>query len=138
MTVQRATRATARTAFTLLEILVVVAIIVVLAGIGGYYLLPRVDEAKMKTAKLQVKALTEQCEIYKLNNDDFPQSLEALTTQQPNGGPPLIPADSLLDPWGQPYGYNMQGPNNGGLKPDIWVNRPTGQIGNWPGSGPQH
>ena len=40
-----------RAAFTLLEVLVVVAIIVVLAGVGGYFLLQRYEDAKASTAK---------------------------------------------------------------------------------------
>jgi hypothetical protein len=42
-------------------------------------------------------------------------------------------ADKLVDPWRQPYGYDQAGAHNGGLKPDIWVNRPNRRIGNWPG-----
>ena len=43
-------------------------------------------------------------------------------------------ADAMHDPWQQPYGYDAAGTHNGGLLPDIWVNRPNHQIGNWPGS----
>src|SRR5262249_53148780 len=122
-----------RGGFTLLEILVVVAIIVVLAGIGGYYLLPRVDESKEKAAKAQLQILTTAASTYKLNNGDYPPSLEALAEQQPNGGAPILEPDALRDPFGNAYGYDPSGARNRGLKPDIWVNRPTGQIGNWPG-----
>src|SRR5947199_297957 len=113
-------RSVARRGFTLMEILVVAAIIVVLAGLGGYYLMPRVDEAKEKTALSQVKGpLTNACQTYKLNNPqgDYPPSLEALTEQQPNGGKPLLEPDAVLDPWGQPYGYDPSGQHNNGLKP---------------------
>jgi general secretion pathway protein G len=129
----RATRAAARSAFTLLEILVVVAIIVVLAGVGGMYLLPRVDEAKEKTAISQIKMLTEAANAYKLNNGDFPASLDALAQQQPGGGAPLVQADALRDPFGQPYGYDPSGSHNSGMQPDVWCNRPGKQIGNWSG-----
>jgi general secretion pathway protein G len=122
-----------RAAFTLMEMLVVVAIIVVLAGIGGYYLLPRVDEAKESTAKAQLKTLTKACETYKLNEDDWPPSLESLSQQSPKGHLPLLEPDALRDPWGQPYGYDPSGTHNSGMRPDIWVNRPNHQIGNWPG-----
>lgn len=133
MRIRHTTRAAARAAFTLLEILVVVAIIVVLAGIGGYYLMPRVDEAKEKTARVQVKgALTSAADTYKLNNGDWPPSLEALAQPQPNGGAPILDPDALRDPFGQPYGYDPSGNRNGGIRPDIWCNRPSGQIGNWP------
>jgi general secretion pathway protein G len=133
MPVRTTKHAARRSAFTLLEILVVVAIIVVLAGVGGYYLLPRVDEARLGTAKGQLRMLTEACDQYNMNNGSFPPSLQALAQQQPNGGLPLVQVDALKDPWGQPYGYDASGQRNGGMHADIWVQRPAGQVGNWPG-----
>jgi general secretion pathway protein G len=124
-----------RHAFTLLEILVVVAIIVVLVGVGGMMLLPRVDESKVKVAKSQLRLLTDACQTYYLNNEqNWPPSLAALAGPQPNGGAPILEQTALADPWGQPYGYDPSGAHNGGHKPDIWVTRPTGQIGNWTGN----
>src|SRR4051812_9646930 len=124
MTLRRAGRAVTRRGFTLLEVLVVVAIIVVLAGVGVVALMPQFEGAKEKLAKAKALDLTQAVQIYKVNNDDYPPSLDALAQQQPNGGPPLVQPDALRDPWGQPFGYNPQGPNNGGLKPDIWATRP--------------
>lgn len=132
MILRHSARATVRRAFTLLEVLVVVAIIVILAGVGVYALMPQYDAAREKIALAKVKALTQAAETYKLNNEDYPPNLEALAAPQPSGGPPLVPVDAIIDPWGQPYGYNPAGTNNGGLKPDIWANRPDKQIGNWP------
>jgi general secretion pathway protein G len=134
MLVRTTQHAAVRSAFTLLEILVVVAIIVVLAGVGGYYLLPRVDEARLGTAKGQLRMLTEACDNYSMNNGSFPPSLQALSQPQPNGGLPLVQVDALKDPWGQPYGYDPSGSRNGTLHADIWVNFKGQQIGNWPGS----
>src|SRR5262249_32344945 len=81
-----------RTAFTLLEVLVVVAIIVMLAGVGGYYLLQRYEEAKYSRAKIDAEGLSSLVEQYKLNNGEYPQSIEQLTQQQPKGGSPLCAA----------------------------------------------
>jgi general secretion pathway protein G len=136
MLVQNRTRdrAAQRAAFTLLEILVVVAIIVVLASVGGTYLLQRADEAKEGAAKGQIRILTDAANTYKLNNGDFPPSLDALSQQQPNGGSPLVQVDQLRDPFSQPYGYDPSGSHNGGMQPDVWCNRAGRQIGNWPGS----
>jgi len=134
MIVRHSAKAAARRGFTLLEVLVVVAIIVVLAGVGVFALMPQLDVAKERIAKAKLQALTQATEMYKLNNDDYPASLEQLAQPQPSGHPAIIQADQLLDPWNQPYGYNPAGPNNGGLKPDLWCNRPDKQIGNWPGS----
>jgi general secretion pathway protein G len=104
----KAARST-RAAFTLLEILVVVAIIVMLAGVGGYYLLQRYEEAKISTAKIEARGLAQQCETFKLNNGDYPSSIEQLAQQQPNGGAPMVPADKIMDPWGKPYQVTSDG-----------------------------
>jgi hypothetical protein len=77
--------------------------------------------------------LTEACDQYNMNNGSFPPSLQALAQQQPNGGLPLVQVDALKDPWGQPYSYDPSGQRNGGMHADIWVQRPAGQVGNWPG-----
>ncbi len=129
----RSTRQAARQAFTLMEMLVVVAIIVALAGIGGYYYLQRVDEAKKQVAQTQSKdTLTKAVQTYKLDHGDYPASLEALLVRTEDGhGPYLDNVEALVDPWGRPYQYNPAGPNNNGLKPDIWSESPFGPLGNW-------
>jgi len=117
------TRKTTRRAFTLLEVLIVVAIIVMLAGIGGYYLFARYEEAKLGKAKADCHSLAEQVEIYKLNNDAYPGSIEALTTAQPNGGDPLVPGDKVRDPWGKLYQID-----GSGLKARVYTTGPKGQV----------
>ena len=133
MTRQRSKASLLRGAFTLVELLVVLAILVVLVGVGGYYLLPRVDESKEKAAGAQAKGtLTPACQTYKLNNGEYPPTLEVLGQTQPNGYAPLVSADALMDPWGQPYHYDASGPRNGGMQPDIWAEHGGKQLGNWP------
>jgi general secretion pathway protein G len=130
----RQTRHSRRSAFTLLEVLVVVAIIVVLAGMGTYFLLPRLDEAKANIAKAEIKTLTTAAQNFNLNNGDWPADLASLAQQQPNGGAPIVEVDALKDPWGNFYQYDPNGTRNGGRHPDIWtINKINGQeIGNWP------
>ncbi len=121
-----------RTGFTLLEVLVVVAIIVMLAGVGGYYLLQRYEDAKVSRAKIDAVALSSQAETFKLNNGEYPTSIEMLAQPQPNGMSPLVGPDKIFDPWGKPYIIDPNGPRNNGLKADVYTTTPRGQeIGNF-------
>jgi len=124
---------TPRSGFTLLEILVVVAIIVMLAGVGGYYVMQRYEEAKISTAKMNVEAISNAVEQYKLRNDGNPPTdLATLTQQGPNGEAPFMPADKLKDPWGKQYTYDPAGQHNNGYRPDVSTTAPNGTvIGNW-------
>lgn len=123
----------AREAFTLMEMLVVVAILVVLAGVGGYYYLKHLDEAKRDAARLQVKVLSEAAEAYYVKHGEFPPSLAVLTEREADGAKASLDPDALKTPWSQLYGYDPSGPNNGGNRPDIWADSPQwGRIGNWP------
>jgi general secretion pathway protein G len=122
----------ARGGYTLMEMLVVVAIIVVLAGIGGYLLLPRVDEAKEDMTLQQAKELTKACKDYKLHNDTWPPNLETLAQPKPNGGAPYIEESMLTPPIGGQWQYDASGGRNKNLAPDIWADTTKGQqIGNW-------
>ncbi len=110
-----------------------VPLLVICAGIGGYYLLPSLDDAKENADLAQTKMLTQACENYKLNNGEYPPNLEALASRQPNGGPPVITKEMLTPKLGSglQYKYDPAGPNNQGMKPDIWVDGPNVKIGNW-------
>ena len=123
-----------REAFTLMEVLVVAALIVILAGVGGYYLMGAWEKGKINTAQAQVRELTKAAETYKLNNGDFPPTLDVLLQTDSQGNPPILKsADALKTPWGKAYGYDANGPKNNHLQPDIWADPPNGQpIGNWP------
>ncbi len=77
--------------------------------------------------------LAQACEAYRAKLGEYPQKLEKLLEQNAKGGPFLETPDALIDPWGNPYQYDSQGPRNNGLKPDIWTVSPNGvEIGNWP------
>jgi general secretion pathway protein G len=125
-------RQTKRSAFTLLEVLVVVAIIVMLAGVGGYYLINQYENAKVSRAKVDCEGLSSQVEQYKLNNGEYPTSIEQLTQPQPSGAAAMMGPDKIRDPWGKLYQIDPQGQHNGGNKADVFTTTPKGQkIGNF-------
>lgn len=94
-----------RTAFTLLEVLVVVAIVVMLAGVGGYYLLQKYEDARVSRAKIDARTLAAQVENFKLKYGEYPPSIEMLAQPQ-QGDAPMVRPDALKDPWGKIYQFN--------------------------------
>jgi general secretion pathway protein G len=91
---------------------------------------------KKKNARIDVDALSNQLQVYKLNNGKYPKSIKALAEKQPNGGAPLIPQEKLDDPWGRPYEYDPKGTKSQGRSADVWSKGPDpkdpmGVIGNW-------
>jgi general secretion pathway protein G len=116
----------ARHAFTLMEMLVVVAIIVVLAGLGGFYLMPRLDETKEKTAYLNAKTLSNAAEAYNLSVGDYPPNIQALAQPQPNGNKPLVEPDAIKDPWGKDYILDTSTAANGKVR--VYTTTPNGKM----------
>jgi len=123
-----------RHGFTLMEILVVVAIIVILAGLGGYYILGAADSARRSSAKLKAQEIGKAVQSYSLDHSgNFPTTLDQLLSRDQLGkGPYLKNQDALLDPWGFPYQYDISGPMNNGMEPDIFCFSPDRKkYGNW-------
>jgi hypothetical protein len=90
----------------------------------------QLEDAKIARAKADVVALTEAVEAFHRLTGAYPDSLEVLT--RPQEGEPLVEAEALMSPWGQPYQYDAGGPRNQGKQPDIWIQAPDGEVlGNW-------
>ena len=108
--------------FTLLEIMVVVLIIGLLMTVLATNVFRRLGGAQADIARLQVSKLSQQLELYKLDNGNYPtaeQGLDALvheatTEPRPKRFPPGGYASSkdLLDPWQAQFKYDRPGQNN--------------------------
>ena len=104
--------------FTLLEMLVVLVIIGMLAGLIGPRMFGRVDDSKVKTAKIQIKMLKGCLETMRLDINTFPTTTQGLSLlyhsptsellkSQWKG--PYIDEEIPKDPWGTPYLYVVPG-----------------------------
>jgi general secretion pathway protein G len=124
-----------RSAFTLLEIMVVAAIILILAGAGAVVLPRFINDARINRAKLDVKTLGTAVMAYQVKNGSFPNSLEELANQQPDGGLAYIEKTALIDPWNNRYEYSSSSLHPRTGTPRISSQGPPGQtvyISNWP------
>lgn len=110
--------ASAQSGFSLLEVLVVLVIIGLLAGLIGPRLFSKVDDSKVKTAKIQIKMLKGALETYRLDVGVFPTEEEGLkvlyvkptaskAAKLWNG--PYLDEEVPTDPWGNPYKYSTPG-----------------------------
>jgi general secretion pathway protein G len=98
--------------FTLLELMVVIAILGMLAAVAVGAISQESEKAQQRTAALQIKALEDQLELYKLDVGTYPSSedgLQALLTKPAdasNWAGPYIKTKSVpVDPWRKPYTY---------------------------------
>jgi len=107
-----------RGAFTLIELLVVIVILGILAAIVVPRITGRVDQAKVEATKVQMKAIKDALEQYKLDNGFYPtteQGLKALV-EKPNTPPVPIRWRQYLDKvpkdaWDQDFIYVSPGVN---------------------------
>lgn len=91
------------------------------------------DAAREARAAADIRALDLAVGHYYLDHNQHPPSLEILAVPD-DLGKIRVRAEHLLDPWGEPYQYDVTGSRNleaKDLKPDIWCQRPGFVIGNW-------
>jgi len=106
--------------FTLIEIMVVLVILGLLAAAVAPSVIGKADEARVKRAKTDIRAISSALDLYKLDNYNYPsteQGLEALVNR-PSGFPEAKNwnQDGYLksfpkDPWERDYLYISPGTN---------------------------
>ncbi len=103
---------------TLIEIMVVITILGLIATVVTVNVLDRLDEAKVSTARTQIKSLEQALDQYRRDNGYYPgteQGLQALV-EKPSVGriPKRYPSKGYIkkipqDPWGCDYIYASPG-----------------------------
>jgi general secretion pathway protein G len=126
-----------RRGLTLIEILVVVTILGLIAGIVGITVAGQLEEAKVDTARVQIKNIGDALELYKVKLNKYPSTAEGLQalTSPPEGRKPMM--ETIPDdPFGNPYLYISPGTHNPS-KFDLYSKGPDGvadtedDITNW-------
>jgi general secretion pathway protein G len=117
---------------------VVIIILGLLAGLVLPKILGREEEARLSSAKLQIKAFESALDGYKLDNGTYPttdQGLDALIRKPEVGEIPpkwreggyLKPSRIPKDPWG--HNYNYYSPGNEGREYEIISYGADGEAG---------
>ena len=102
--------------FTLVELLVVLVILGLIAAFVAPQVIKYLGRAKTDSAAIQIQRLSGILDLYNLEIGQYPMTEEGLRAliEQPVdaeswNGPYIKKANSLIDPWGQPYEYRSPG-----------------------------
>ena len=132
--------------FTLIEVMVVVVIMAILAAIIVPRIMSRPDEAKLVKVSQDIASISDALDLYRIDNGQYPTQAQGLAAlvQKPttppvpeNYSPDAYLKEMPLDPWGQPYHYDIPGKHSAF---DIYTygenNQPNGTginstRGNW-------
>ena len=86
---------------TLIEIMVVLVILGLIAGAIGYSVFNQLKEAQIKTAKLDLQAISNGVDLYHVETGNWPDSLQQLV--------PKFVREIHKDPWGSEYSFVRAG-----------------------------
>jgi|TARA_R110000868_G_scaffold317544_3_gene578378 general secretion pathway protein G len=98
--------------FTLIELLIVIVILGLLASLVAPAMFSKVSSSQRKTAATQMQMFETALDTYRLDLGSYPSSLNELReSNKPRWDGPYLPKALPLDPWGNPYSYEMPGEN---------------------------
>jgi general secretion pathway protein G len=86
---------------TLIEIMVVLVILGLIAGAIGFNVFQNLKEAQIKTARLDLQAISQGVDLYHVETGNWPDGLTALT--------PKFVRELRKDPWANDYQYLKTG-----------------------------
>jgi hypothetical protein len=111
-----------------------IAVVFFVAG-GGLLVWQVNKTAMVQSARKQATEIQKACEAFAADHQGmYPAQLTDLLKNDEAGGPYLKSSQALLDPWCQPYQYDINPVRRMGepFTPGIWTTCPDGQeIGNW-------
>lgn len=101
---------------TLVELLVVLLIIGLIAAFAVPQVMRYLGGARQDAAAVQINQLSGILDLYRLDVGHYPRASEGLDVlvEKPSdakgwNGPYVKKAESLVDPWGNPYQYRIPG-----------------------------
>lgn len=132
-----------RAGFTLIEIIVSCAIIIALGAAAFLGAGTALDSGRYHTARTGTSAIAMALVQYKFEIGVLPTTDQGLgrLTESVNGKGPWVSSESLVDPWGNDYHYNVNGRsyavwsygkdgnNNSGAMPETIQGDDVGIVG---------
>jgi hypothetical protein len=107
----------------------------VIGQLNGVFPFAQFNSSSRRIARAEIELIDHYIHAFHNHFDRFPKELGELTTTQVFLLR-VLRKEEIVDPWGKPYKYDMQGKMNKGSKPDVWTAGPIGSaekeaIGNW-------
>lgn len=94
--------------FTLIELLIVIVILGLLLSLVAPAMFSKVGSSQRKAAMAQMQMLSVALDTYRLDVGDFPANLSELRSgKAPGWDGPYLPRELPMDPWGNPYVYEL-------------------------------
>jgi len=110
-------------------VVVVCAFGVIIAIVVGKYW---AGELQAATARMKADEIAKACDKYMIDHGEYPHELADLLAADQNGKGPYVTRDTLTDPWGQPYRYDLEGSHRSGrvetVLPDVYCTSPNGRT----------